>query len=214
MSMRTRGAVILLAALTVPAQHARADDLLVCGWLSSDIARYDAQGVGSSFIPAGLGGLASPHSLTLSPRNTLLVTSVATNSVLEYDLRDGSFIRVFIEPGNGLAAPTSLVFGPDGNAYVTSFNSDRVNRYDGQTGAFIDAFVPFREGGLDAPEMARFDTDGSLVDVFATTQDTDTDAPIDILFVPTPCRADIDASGSLDADDFFTFLDEFAAGCP
>ncbi len=62
--------------------------------------------------------------------------------------------------------------------------------------------------------MARFDTDGNLVDVFATTQDTDTDAPIDILFVPTPCRADIDASGSLDADDFFTFLDEFAAGCP
>ncbi|HXL77455.1 MAG TPA: LamG-like jellyroll fold domain-containing protein [Candidatus Eisenbacteria bacterium] len=98
----------------------------------------------SAFNRAGTGD---------QPVLAMLVSSYGSNSVLEYDLTTGAFVRAFVPSGfGGLVSPDGILFGPDGNLYVA--NSDggppAVLRYDGQTGSFIDAFVSAGSGGAIA----------------------------------------------------------------
>ncbi|MBT8486680.1 MAG: hypothetical protein HKO59_04300 [Phycisphaerales bacterium] len=153
------GAVLLGATATT-----HADQVLVCGWNTSNVVRCDTEtGACEAFVGTGSGGLASPHSLAIGPDGNLYVTSFSNGRVLQYRLENGGFLDTFVPAGaGGLGAPTDGNFGPDGNLYVTSFATDCVLRYDGKTGDFIDVFVSSGSGGLLNPEALDFGPDGHL----------------------------------------------------
>jgi glucose/arabinose dehydrogenase len=81
-------------------------------------------------------------------------TDAASASVLRFS-DSGSFLGVFVAPGDGLQSPRGLAFGPDGNLYVAT-NNDRILRYNGATGAFIDTFITPTGEPLHQPEQLIF----------------------------------------------------------
>lgn len=75
----------------------------------------------------------------------LLVSSIGTNSVLEYNSTTGAFIGTFAS-GHGLVGPEGLAYGPDGNLYVATrdINNDGIGgvlKFDGSTGAFLGTVI-------------------------------------------------------------------------
>jgi streptogramin lyase len=140
-------------------------DLLVSGFLSNNVLRYDGNtgAFVDTFIPAGTGGLTNPDGLVYGPDGNLYVSSVGTDSVLRYDGNTGAFLDAFVPSGSGgLITPHALAFGPDGNLYVSSRDGHDVHRYNGTTGAFIDEFVPAGSGGLTAAPGMTFGPDNNL----------------------------------------------------
>jgi hypothetical protein len=115
-------------------------------------------------VAAGSGGLDTPTGLIIAPSGHLLVSSVGTDSVLEYDAASGAFIGEFVAAGaGGLVAPFGLTYGPNGNLFVTS-NDGRVLEFDGGNGAFVRTLVPFEaSGGLEEPRGLAFTASGSLL---------------------------------------------------
>ena len=140
-------------------------DLLVSGFFSNDVLRYD----GSTgdfldpFIPAGSGGLTNPDGLAVGSDGNLYVSSSGTNSILRYDGNTGEFLDAFVPSGSGgLITPHALAFGPDGNLYVSSRDGSDVLRFDGTTGDFLDEFVPAGSGGLSIAPGMTFGPDNNL----------------------------------------------------
>lgn len=174
--LRTHTRWIWLAAagaILTFAPEARAGAvLLVSGFLSDQVYRYDAA-TGAFLGTLGPGGdLDGPQSITVGPDGLLYICSEQVRKVLRYDRQTFAYIDEFIfdDPGTalidetgGLLGPTAAVFGPDGNLYVASFETDAVLRYNGLTGAFIDVFVPTGSGGLNGPDAGMaFGPDGHL----------------------------------------------------
>ena len=123
-------------------------------------------------VPSLAGGLNFPTGLTVTPDGTLLVASRDTDSVLAYDVNDGSPLGAFIAPGSGgLISPFGLAFGPNGSLFVTSGNN-QVLEFDGRNGSFVRVFVSaFDNAGLDQPRGLAFRPDGNLlVSSFGTNE--------------------------------------------
>jgi hypothetical protein len=143
----------------------RADGhVLVSSSADDRVAEFDAGGayVGD-LVTAGAGGLQQPAGLLLTGQGTLLVASVATNSVLEYDAVTGAALGAFVTAGDGgLAQPVSLTWGPDGNLFVGSLD-DQVRGYDGDGGAYVGTLVGAGSGGLQDPLGLVFKPDGNLL---------------------------------------------------
>ncbi len=94
---------------------------------------------------------------------SLYISSVGTDSVLQFDGITGASIGTFVPAGSGgLDNPGGLAFGPDNNLYVSSRATNNVLRYNGVTGAFVDVFVPSGSGGLAQPVDLAFGPDGHL----------------------------------------------------
>src|SRR5204863_10018662 len=95
----------------------------------------------------------------------LFVSSLGSNSVLEYNGTTGAFVRAFAPAASGgLDGPNALVFGPNGNLFVgNGFATSSVLGYNGTTGAFLTAFVPAGGGGLFVPAGLFFETGGNLL---------------------------------------------------
>ncbi|MEM7305351.1 MAG: NHL repeat-containing protein [Planctomycetota bacterium] len=155
-----------LSALALCLVHAPASaqgtDVLVPGWFSNSVHRYDPSGAWTGpFVGPGSGGLINAHSIAVGPDGNLYITSTGTNSILRYDGATGAPLGVFVPTGlAGLSNPFDADFGPDGHLYVTS--GSRVMRFDGATGASLGDFVPSGSGGLSAAEMLVWGPDGHL----------------------------------------------------
>ena len=162
--MRGRTFGCLLACVTAAggAVPALAGEILVSGFGSSSVSRFDP------FTKAFLGNLpgpiSNPQAVTLGPDQNLYVANEGADNILRYNARTKLFIDVFVAAGSGgLDGPTGLTFGPDGNLYVASFETDQILRYDGTTGAFLGIFVTAASGTLNGPDVGIvFGPDGDL----------------------------------------------------
>ncbi|HEY3246481.1 MAG TPA: hypothetical protein VGM03_24305, partial [Phycisphaerae bacterium] len=82
----------------------------------------------------------------------LLVSSVNTNSVIEYSWPSGAPLGAFVPAGSGgLSGPRILRYGANGNLFVPSYANSRLIQYDGATGALMGTFVAAGSGGLANP---------------------------------------------------------------
>ncbi len=150
---------VLMAAFAGPVT---ADELLVSGWFSHNVVKYDGQTgeVIEPLVPSGGGGLTGAHAAKIGPDGLLYVASFGNDRILRYDPSDGTSLGTFVPAGSGgLNGPSDLIFDPDGNLCVTSFFSNAVLRYDGTSGAFIG----FAATGISNPEALSMDgPDGDL----------------------------------------------------
>lgn len=136
-----------------------ATDLLVGGFNSNQIIRYNAAtGARIGVIAAG-DSLDGPTGIAAGPNGKLFVAGFNTNAILAYYGGSGTALGVFAF-GGGLDGPGDIVYGADGNLYVGSFENHKVLRYNGSTGAFIDVFAS--GGGLTSPDGLAFGPDGDL----------------------------------------------------
>ncbi|MCG8406632.1 MAG: NHL repeat-containing protein [Phycisphaerales bacterium] len=164
----------LILSFLVLTRVVHAGDLLVASFLNSKIARFaESNGLYlGDFVPAGSGGLTTPHALGFGPDGHLYVATFGGGSVLRYDATTGAPLpsstgapgtAEFVASGaGGLVQAAGMDFGPDGNIYVSDHATSRVLRYNGTTGTFIDVFVPTGSGGLDDVELIKFGSDGHL----------------------------------------------------
>jgi WD40 repeat protein len=124
---------------------------------SNRILKYDRDG---NFVEVFADGETSDlngPAMIVFDKNTLIVSSARTNSILRYDMKTKEYMGALVPPGSGgLVTPVGLEFGPDGNLYTSSFGTNEVLRYDGRTGEFIDKVVPASSGLLDGPRAIRF----------------------------------------------------------
>ncbi|MBI1853774.1 MAG: NHL repeat-containing protein [Planctomycetes bacterium] len=165
---RRRFSAFVAFAVAVACTAARADELLVSGFSSSTVNRYDqASGAFLAEMDRALGA----QGIARGPDGNLYVAAENANQVKRYDGATGAFLDRFVwndpaTPGDelhGLVHPTAVVFGPDGNLYVSSFETDAVYRFSGTTGAFLSIFVAPGSGGLDGPDVGMtFGPDGNL----------------------------------------------------
>lgn len=157
---------------TAPAPEALAGLILVTGFDSHNVVKYDStSGTWSNFIAARSGGLVGPYDFAIGADRKLYVTSTSgaaapgmvPNAVLRYDLSTGAFIDVFVASGSGgLVEPKGLTFGPDGNLYVTcagTAGNYRVKKYSGANGAAMGDFVT---GIGEVSQGIAFGPDGSF----------------------------------------------------
>jgi len=155
---------VLLVGVELPVGLA-SEDLLVCGWFSNNVVRFDGQSGEpiDVLVPAGFGGLSRAHSQTQGPDGLLYVAAFDRHTVLRYDIHTGEMrpgpngqggTAEFIPArSGGLNGSSDVRFGPDGHLYVASLNNSSILRYDGATGD------PLR-GPLGAPGTAQFVTPG------------------------------------------------------
>ncbi len=93
--------------------------------------------------------LVDPSAMLLAGPS-LYVASAGTNSVVEFDVPSGRFVRTVIAGGaGGLDGPSAFLFAPDNTLLVSSARTDQILAYDSATGEFDHVFA---EGGdLDDP---------------------------------------------------------------
>ncbi|MBK9386249.1 MAG: NHL repeat-containing protein [Planctomycetes bacterium] len=144
------------------------DELLISGFFSNAVHRYDAA-TGASL--GSIGPIAQPMGIAFDDAGFLYIVSEGTNRVLRYDATSLALLGEFIvddpatplDETGGLVNPTGIAFGPDGAIYVASFATDAIHRFDARTGAFLGLFVAAGSGGLDGPDAGiAFGPDGHL----------------------------------------------------
>ncbi|MCW5775605.1 MAG: hypothetical protein KIS87_04050 [Phycisphaeraceae bacterium] len=126
--------------------------VLVSSGADHRVVEFDRSGaLVGDFVPSGSGGLSTPTGMVVTPRGTLLVASLDTASVHEYDLMTGQHLGVLVAPGaGGLVSPWGMTLSPEGTLVVAAGNN-RVREYDANTGAFIRTIVTSNNGGLNQP---------------------------------------------------------------
>jgi hypothetical protein len=111
--------------------------------------------------------LAVGGALSSSAAAQLLVVSQNNAKVLEYDARDGSFVRAFVEAvEDGFQNPGGVAIHPgDGALYVTSTGSGEIWEYDVAT-VTTDASANFSALVVDGSQLFVTDSlNGSVVRV-------------------------------------------------
>lgn len=155
MNRKVRGSRVLTRFLTLfgvglwLSSSAAADELLVSGFFSNAVSRFDAaSGASLGNYQTGVG-LQNAICARVGPDGLLYVCSEGTDSVQRYDPSTHAFVDQFILPGaGGLDGPTAVTWNAAGDLLVASFENDRILRYDGMTGAFAGALVLQDAGGL------------------------------------------------------------------
>ncbi|MFO0846567.1 MAG: Calx-beta domain-containing protein, partial [Gemmataceae bacterium] len=129
--------------------------LFIANRNANEVLRY-SNGVLSTFVPAGSGGVALPRRAVFGPDGNgdgapdLYVASEGSGRVLRYDGLTGAFVDTFVTPGSA-QGPMWLEFGADGILYVTArMTSGSLNmtflRYNSATGAFLNSLALDRDG--------------------------------------------------------------------
>lgn len=196
--MTPRVLLVLSSALLYASFSALAGDLLVGGFHSNNVIRYDA--MTGEVVETFISAVAGPHSMTLGPDGNIYIAVALGNQIRRYDPVNGDLIDIFIS--SGINTPTDVKFGPDGNVYVLNYGTANVSRYDGETGAFIDVFIQSGTGGLRRPENFAFGPDDNLYITDMRTRtvhrfDGETGFFIDNFVADDASTPDIDESGGL-----------------
>lgn len=133
--------------------HAWDEDgnLYVADFGSSEIKKFDTSGVFvENFISPN--PLSGPINIWFSDDySKFYVTNWNTNSVLLYNGTTGNFESTFISQGLGNAE--GVTFGPDGLIYLCDRTGNRVNKYD-TDGSLLETFAT--GGGLNTPNSLIF----------------------------------------------------------
>ena len=161
-------------SLNLALGHTWDDDgnLYVACYGSKDVRKFDTSG---NFLGVftEAGHLQGPTNLWFGKNRSLFVEDWVLGSVIEFDVNDGNFIKIFI---SGLQNAEGFAFGPDSNLYLCDWSQNHVRRYSTE-GNFIDVFSS--GGNLQAPNSILFrpvqttnveDEIGSLLDDFKLHQ--------------------------------------------
>ncbi|MBT8486621.1 MAG: hypothetical protein HKO59_11995 [Phycisphaerales bacterium] len=159
----------LAMTLALMAGQPTPGELLVSGYCSNAVHRYDAVTGASLGVLDPAGGIMGPLGLTRDDRGRIYVASELTDSILRFT-PGGDFLDAFVPAGTGgLTEPAAVTFGPDRSGddtpelYVSSFDGDSILTFDGSSGAFVDVFVTPGLGGLNGPDAGMsFGPDGHL----------------------------------------------------
>jgi len=148
-----RNLALFFAACTLgPLVQGQADQILVGGFFSDSVGRYDATNGGfvNNFDVAGLDGTLA---MRVGADGLLYVASEGSNQIKRYNTASGAFVDNFVTAGSGgINGPSGLTWDNHGDLLVSSFNSDSVLKYNGTTGAFIETAVAPGFGGLNGPD--------------------------------------------------------------
>ncbi len=164
--------------------------MYVADFAGDRVAMFDpTDGTFLGNVDTSSTGLDGPHGLAQDASDNIYVTSYNTDSIIKIDINtlEDSF---FVFPGAGsLDGPTDLAFDDAGNAIVVSALNGNVLKYD-QFGNFNSVVIsPATDGGLSG-------TWGLL------------------LYTPgDPCAADFNDDGTVNTQDFISFLNAWTAGC-
>ncbi len=219
------------------------DRLLVSGVSNDAIKLYNSTGqfVRNFIVSTAAAVLDGPVGFAIRPTpangapcvgaGDIYVCSNGNDRVLRYSGTTGAFIEQVFGPGElGLDGPIDLVFDSNSDMYVSSAisNSILVQRCDQSKSIYI----PSGSGGLLGPQGLAIDDSGTLVitasggngAVYRAPNGVVTPLllsnagglssdPVNIVFLPEPCRADFNADGAINTQDFFDFISAFFAGC-
>jgi DNA-binding beta-propeller fold protein YncE len=137
--------------------------LLVSSYVNDSVKEFDLATAEwtRDLVSSGSGGLDGPAGLTRAANGNLLVASLRTDQVLEYDAETGDFVRVAAE-GDGLDGPEGLALDAEGNLLVASFYTSAVLEY-APDGTFLGSFVPSASGGLWGAYGLAWGLNGNLL---------------------------------------------------
>jgi len=143
----------------------------------------------------------------------------ATHAEVRLSLGGAQFAEpILVEVGQALESMVIADLNADGIPDLAGVDVAGLNLYvllgDGTGGFTLDTIVPLGTGAdprftpeTRAIEAADFNADGRMDLVLAASLDGTI-----VLLNETICPADITGDGSVDADDFFAYLDLFASG--
>jgi len=87
------------------------------------------------------GSIVNMNGKNFTFHKSLFIADAATDSILRFNLVNGTFVDTFINAGvGGLHRPGDMVFGPDKNFYVANQGTSSVLMFHGQSGAFLGHF--------------------------------------------------------------------------
>lgn len=139
-------------------------ELLVSGFMSDSIGRYDSQT--GEFLntfdeEAGLDGALVAR---VGPDGLLYVASEESHQILRYNTQTGKLVDVFIDAGVGdLNLPSGMTWDQEGNLLVACFKKCTILKFDGKSGELIEIVLEPGEGGLRGPDNGTtFGPDGLL----------------------------------------------------
>lgn len=140
--------------------QAEAAEMLVCGFSSNKVYRYNMSGglIGTLDVA---GNLSGPLCARMGPDGKVYVVSEGNNRIVRFSASTGAYVDDFINDA-GLDSPTGITWDSAGNAYVASFNGSKVRKYN-SSGGFVSDFVTAGSGGLSGADNGiSFGPDGNL----------------------------------------------------
>lgn len=143
--MKARLLTLLAAACILPT--ATQADLLVSGFASDAVYRFDSSGVSLGVFASHPTLMDGPAAMVHNSGGNLLVLNEFSHNVLNFDGTSGAFLSEFISPATlgsvGLTDPDDMEIGPDGNLYMMSHFNDAANifKFDGLSGAYLGVFA-------------------------------------------------------------------------
>ena len=114
---------------------------------SARLRVYGIARFGCAFWAAMLLSTADLDAVEVSA-NRLLVGNTYTDSISEFDLTSGQYVRMLVPTGRGgLEEPAGMAIGPDGALYVANAWKGNILKFDLGTGDFLGVFA----SGFDLP---------------------------------------------------------------
>ncbi len=219
------------------------DDTLLVALADNSVLELDiATGAERRVVvaPNDNGGLSDPRGLVVDTLDRLLVCSFGSDEVLAYNLASGAPLGKFNRNGTAdrltLEEPWTIRIGPNRNVFVSNsaihqdrrppedlhLTQARVYEFDYHFGNYLRAQIQSADTNLWRPSGFDFMPGGEIdcnLNFFpdaceiamGLVEDLNGDGIPDECQV---CAADLDGDGGTDADDFFAYLDLFAAGDP
>ncbi len=138
---------------TNPDSNPKQYDLLVSGFASDSIGRYDSSTGEFSGTFDSSSGLDGTLVARIGPDGLLYVASEESHQIQRYDAATGKFIDHFVDAeSGGMKLPSGITWDQDGNLLVACFKACTVLKFDGKTGAFIEILVEAGKSGLRGPD--------------------------------------------------------------
>jgi len=134
--------------------------LTVSGCFSDNVVAVDLSTlVVSTLVASGAGGLNNAKDVAWSG-STLLVSSLATNSVIYYT--NAGVPTGVVARGISIPTDSGMTFAPSGNLVVASAANNDVVEYDGTSGGQVRAFFDACPTSLASPYDVTYGPDGNL----------------------------------------------------